>query len=240
MPDGSVPVKVTASAQGYGPAEATVTVLDSDVPSLFLVLTTTSATEGDVLTATVETNTVPQNDVSITFVSPSYWQVTLPETITIPAGQQSVTFTIPVEDDAYAETEELVTLSARANGYENGDASLLVYDNDQSALSLTLSSTAITEADGPMAILATVRRTQVNDRILRVQLSLDKPGQARVPSEVVILPGAAETTFYISPVVDGIADGQQTVTLTARRRDRIVRMCVYVCQSRVCDPVVHR
>ena len=73
----------------------------------------------------------------------------------------------------------------------------------------------ITEADGPMAILGTLTRSQADSKALRVRLSLDKPGQARAPSEVIIPPNATQTTFYVSPIADGVADGNQVVTLTA-------------------------
>ena len=214
-PDGSVPVELSATADNFDAAATTVTVIDSDTPSLQLQLSATEATEGDILTATVESNVTPSQEVLITLISVSASQFDFPETIVIPAGQTSVTFEIPVVDNTRSELSEEAWITARAYGYEDDSAGIMILDDDEPELTLTLSTDTISEADGPMAMLATISRAVASSTSLQVSLSLDDPSQARVPSIVVIPAGQSQTTFYVSPIADGWADGRQTVTLTA-------------------------
>ena len=215
IPDGSMSVEIGATADGHASAAATVTMIDSESPSLTLHLTATEVAEGDVITATVEANRVADSDIQVTLFSTSGSQFDMPDSVIIPAGQQSISFEVTVRDDEHFELEEQVGITARAFGHEDSSVVVSVFDNDEPELTLTLSSDVVSEADGPMALLATVARTEATDSSLEILLWADEPSQVSVPSRVVIPPNALAVSFFVAPVADGWADGPQNVTLTA-------------------------
>jgi large repetitive protein len=83
-------------------------------------------------------------------------------------------------------------------------------------LTLALNPTSISEAAGPAAAIGTVTRSNTAlDQPLAVNLSSSDSTEATVPASVTIAAGQASATFAIDAVDDNLADGTQTVTITA-------------------------
>ena len=119
-PDLNAPVTLQATANGCLTGETVITVVNTDIPSLTLRLSANSATEGEVLSATVESNLTADQDVIVSLISAAAREFDLPASVIIPAGQRSVTFQIPVKDDAYAELETVATLRLVLAGTTTG------------------------------------------------------------------------------------------------------------------------
>ena len=81
-------------------------------------------------------------------------------------------------------------------------------------LHVSIADDSMSEAGG--SSIVTVTRTAADiSAPLMVMISIDEPSEATAPTPVLIAGGSASTSFTISAVNDGIADGTQTATLTA-------------------------
>ena len=65
-------------------------------------------------------------------------EVTVPTTVTIPAGQTSALFSVTVVDDTAIDGTQTVMLTASATGWTPGTSSLTVHDNESQTLTLHL------------------------------------------------------------------------------------------------------
>ncbi|MBU6308315.1 MAG: Ig-like domain-containing protein [Planctomycetes bacterium] len=90
-----------------------------------------AATEGDApLTGTVTRNLGTVGDLVVTLASSDTGAATVPATVTIPNGQESVTFPITIVNDARYRGTRPVTFTATAASFVAGTTSVSIADND--------------------------------------------------------------------------------------------------------------
>jgi hypothetical protein len=107
-----------------------------------------------------------------------------------------------------------VTLSDLANGYVIADAVMFSRRGDLvNSLVVEIPVPAVSEAAGTTT--ATVTRAPGTVGDLVVSLTSSDTSEATVPPNVTILNGQSSATFDVTPVNDNVADGTQTVTITA-------------------------
>ena len=99
------------------------------------------------------------------------------KSVTIPAGQTSVTHTIATTADSIDEAKGSLTVSlASGTGYtvsaSAGVASLEVEDNDPTGVTLSASSSAIPETGGVKQVTLTLDRALVSGEVLAVPITL--------------------------------------------------------------------
>ena len=148
-------------------------------------------------------------------------------TLTIPANQASATatFTFTPIDDDMDDGDETVVLTGRAEGLEDGSATLTVTNDDQpsTAVALSVSPSSVAENGGARS----VRVTATLDRSARsvptnVVVSLHSqevefgPGKdmaAVKPFTIAIEPGrtSASGSFTLRPQDDSLAEGTESI-----------------------------
>ena len=81
-------------------------------------------------------------------------QLTLPDSVTIPAGQRSADFAFTTQDNSVVDDARTVTIQAAANGFLSGEDVVSIINDDQPppALSLQLDRIAISESDAPLTV----------------------------------------------------------------------------------------
>ena len=220
LADGSQTVTVTASVTGYVDGVGTIDVTDNEVPTLTVVIAAASIGETDgaaATTATVSRNTEDlTSELVVSLSSSDSGEATVPATVTIPANQASVTFNIDAVDDALADGTQTITVTASVTGYVDGAGTIEVTDNEVPTLTVVITAASIGETGGAAATTATVsRNTEDLTSELVVSLSSSDSGEASVPATVTIPANQASVTFNIDAVDDSLADGSQTVTVTA-------------------------
>ena len=194
---------------------AVVNIIDNDFkPTLTVNITAEQATEGNTVQGTVTRNTDTTEPLTVTLVNSDNAQLTVPTTVTIPAGANSATFNITAVDDTLIELPKNYTIIASAAGFISGSDSLAIIDNDGVNLTLTLDTNNINENGGKS--IATITRNIVTDTPLLVQLSSSDTTEATVPATVIIAANQASATFEIQGVDDTILDGTQAVVITAK------------------------
>jgi len=141
-------------------------------------------------------------------------EVTVPTTVTIPAGQTSALFSVTVVDDTAIDGTQTVMLTASATGWTPGTSSLTVHDNESQTLTLHLPPST---AEDVHAIAdegrVTIPGTWSTDLV--VSLRSGDPTEVAVPDTVTVLAGQTSATFSLNMVDDDEIDGTQTVTVTA-------------------------
>ncbi len=111
------------------------------MPTLTVALNSSSVNETDANPAiygTVTSNDPLEGTVTVSLVTSNINKLTVPATVTIPAGATSVTFPITVVNDGQIDGNETETITASASGFQPGSASVLVVDPNVPTLSLTL------------------------------------------------------------------------------------------------------
>lgn len=129
--------------------------------------------------------------------------------VIIPAGAESVTFTVNAIDDIILDGTQSVTLFATATNIETGSVDLLVTDFEQLNLSLVASS--ISEQGGATELVLT--RSDAT-RAQTVSIRSNDDSEALLPLDVSFAVGERTVRVPITAVDDNILDGSQSVTIT--------------------------
>jgi uncharacterized repeat protein (TIGR01451 family) len=130
--DGTRRTTVTAHVQNWEDGSDIIEVRDNDVPELRVSLPPRAGEGNGVLTnagsvrllATLETN------LTVTLASGDPSEITVPPSVVVPAGHESVEFDITVIDDSEADGAQSVTVTASAPGHPAAQASLDVLDDE--------------------------------------------------------------------------------------------------------------
>lgn len=119
-------VQITSSTNG------TPTLQLSIAPSTFAENAGLNAATGTVTVATA-----PAANLVVTLTSSSLSNVTVPTTVTIPAGQVSAIFSLAAIDDSEVDGVANASISAEASGYITATAGVTITDNEAPAEGVT-------------------------------------------------------------------------------------------------------
>lgn len=126
-------VTIRVTVNGGAPATVSVTVAD-DESRLHLIPARTTIPEnaGTLITAgRVLRNTPVDVPLTVRLVSSNASRITVPATVTIPAGQAAVSFPMTVVDNTVAEGSVAVTIAVTALGQNGASVNVTVVDNDR-------------------------------------------------------------------------------------------------------------
>ena len=216
--EGTQTATLTASATGMAPGSATLTVADTNVPALAVVLNSHTVNETDTNPATYGTitrNTPTTSSLTVSLFSSNTSKLTVPSTVTIPAGEDSVTFPVTAIDDGTIDGNESATINASASGFQGGSDSAVVVDNNAPALSLTLAATTVSESAGADATTGTISIASTASQPITIDLTSSNTASATVPASVVIEFGQESVSFPIAAINNGLDVGDQTALIRA-------------------------
>ncbi|MBW4549589.1 MAG: S8 family serine peptidase, partial [Aphanocapsa sp. GSE-SYN-MK-11-07L] len=217
-------INPTGGATIGNQGSATVTIVDNDVaPQLTVTFNPNVIAENagnSAATGTVTRDQVTDTALVVNLTSSDPTEATVPQTVTIAAGQASATFRINAVDDTAVDGTQTVTITATPLNPETntplvegaGSNTLQVTDNESPSLSLSLDKNIISETG---TATATITRNTDSTEALTVTLASSDTTEATVPQTVTILAGETSATFIVTGVNDGVSDGIQSVTLTA-------------------------
>ena len=177
--------------------------------------TVSDAAGSNATTATVTRNTDTTNALQVTITNSDPNDVTVPQTVTIPAGATSVTFPVGTINNHVVEGTQTATLTASATGEVSGSDTLTVTDTNVPTLTVVLNSHTVNETDPNPATYGTVTRNTPTTTALTVSLLSNEINKLTVPATVTIPAGATSATFPVTVVNDQQIDGNKTATITA-------------------------
>ena len=212
--NGSGTISEATTANNLAVAAQQIQIL----PTLKLALTPSSVSESagpNAVVATLTRSTEPTNAVVVNLASTTSTNLTLPATVTIPPGASTISFPLGVIDHQLVGGPLLESISASAQGFVAGWASLTILENDAPALDLRLSAATVSEAAGTGVVTGTLGRNAYLDQPLTVILASDQPAALVVPPTVTIGAGQSSATFSLTPVNSLMVDDTRRVHVIA-------------------------
>jgi hypothetical protein len=229
-PDAPVTVTVTPTLTGFFSETATVQVVDPAL-SVRIEPGTISEVAGvhpssayGVVTLNTPVPAADTNGLTInlseTVGGSASTEVTIPATVTIPAGQRSAVFKIATVPDTTPDAPATVTITATdASGFAaSGSGTVTVVDQSQ-ILGVQVFPQTISEAAGSKPATGVVYLNSPATTAMTINLTETVGGspsmEVTIPSSVTIAVGQRFATFTVTPVADATPDSPITVTITA-------------------------
>lgn len=126
--DGTQTVIITASASGYFDGKGSVKITDNETAKLAVSVPETASENDSVLKGqgTVTVSAIPDDDIVISLISDDTSEITVPETVTIRAGETSAAFDITVINDGEEDGTQTAVIKASVTGWTWGSDSIQV------------------------------------------------------------------------------------------------------------------
>ena len=238
-------VTFLASCEGYEPDEAWLTLHDNDLPTMELTLTPATVSESsgpNAIVAKLRRLDHTDSDITITITDASQGDLYYTKSINMAAGVTEVQFMIGVVDNAIAEGDRSINVTAAiyikacscsAQGGSAGSISqpLTITDNDGPALTVVSSRSTITE--GEETILTITRNTSVNEPL---QLTLNSNHDEILSYEHNVTIAAGETSITVPVTVTDSPQNDITVSFTAEATNYSSGTCwIMVTNNRLPD-----
>ena len=145
--------------------------------------------------------------------NPQNGLLSLPASVTIPAGQSAITFYATSVDNVVANEQAYETIQIpAANGYNGVQIDVEVVDDEQLDMSLSFSDDDITEGE---STTLTITRPRTTKEVV-FALSSNLPKRFQHAASVVMPVGVASAEVEITATDDDAPDVEQTATFTVR------------------------
>lgn len=207
--DGTRAVQVTASVTNWTSGVATVNVLDNEPRTLTMSMPYQAVEGQGVLVAQGQVSLAGQafTDVTISLSNSGSSQLTVPSTVTIPAGQSSASFDFLITENTTTEVTVDVSITANATTFISSDPKVItVFDND--VASFTQRTITSPQVEG-MPLAWTLTALGLDGYALR---AVQGPLTLTVMSSV---PGLGFTPTSAGPFVNGVWNAQLRVLAPA-------------------------
>ena len=224
--DETVLITATHNSVPIG-TQQTVTITDDDAPTLSV------AVSADTIAEAAGASTVTVSTGGTTFSTDQVITLTLAgtatkgddytisaESLTLTAGQTSVTATVTAVQDTIDDDDETVLITATHNMVTIGtQQTITITDDDEPMLSVAVSAAAIAEAAGASTVtVSTGGSTFTTDQVITLTLAgtATKTADYTISSESLTLTaGETSVTATVTAVQDTIDDDAETVLITA-------------------------
>ena len=209
-------VNFSLAGNDYPTVLSKVRIEDDTFPSLSLTALNEEVTEGESIRFEIATQRASQNDIEVKMTCDAAKRFDIPSTIQIPAGQTSVEVTVEALEDDVPNVEEVATFKVTAAKHNLASVNTVLVDNDVPNLQLEITPNALSEAAGPLAVTATLRRLDNKDKVVTVKLSDNSDGGIYYGRQTIVLEkGIEEATVNLGPVDNALVDGERTYEITA-------------------------
>ena len=133
--------------------------------------------------------------------------------VVIPAGQSSTQIPLPIMHDHWVDGDQSVLISATSQDFIQGDLTLTISDIDEPELTLSFSNPTVAESDGQAELLVH-RNVESPETELSVSLTSDPVNQFQSLGSVVLPVGNSRQLTNLSPIDNGLGDGDRVVVVT--------------------------
>ena len=219
--DGTQNVTITGSAALYFDGSDSVDVEDAER----LTITVDPGTISEAAGANAATGTVTRSSldelsdaVVVTLDNRDSTEISIPDTVTIPAGEVSATFQIDAVDDNLQDGRQRVRIDATAPGFTpdlDRSRVFLNVDDIEPTLVVELAETSVFENQQFLSGTVTrVNPTSLSDS-LSVALNTTRPADLTLPSSITIPAGLTTADFTITLRDNNLLDGDRVASITA-------------------------
>lgn len=209
-------VNFEISGNNYTAVSSKIVIEDDTYPSLSITTNAQDVTEGGEIKFVVSTQRVSNSDTQVKMTCDLASHFNIPSNILIPAGQTKTEVIVEAIEDDVPNVEEVVTFTVTAAKHNPASINTALVDNDVPTLQLEITPTAVSEAAGPLAVTAKIRRTDNINKIVTVKLSDDSDGGIYYGQQTIVLEkGVKETTVNLGPIDNAIVEGERTYNISA-------------------------
>jgi uncharacterized repeat protein (TIGR01451 family) len=211
--DLSGPVRVRISLQSEQiEGAASLLLLDDEKPVLTL-LAPSELAENSSAPASVQLDAPLAFDLQVQLRSDYEPVLVHPYSVTIPAGETAVLFTLDSPEDPYFSDSKQVTLRAAVHGWPAAERSIVITDNEPKKLTVATTSSQYPETFYQLeALFISLGGIAATDIPLTIHSS-DRTELAPV-TNAVIRAGSSQVALAFQMTGDDLKDGTQPVTLT--------------------------
>ena len=205
-------VVVTPTMAGATGEASALVVRDNEPPPTVTLTVPATLTEGVTSTnnATIALSSAATVDISFILNTNPASQLTLPSSVTIPAGQLQAAFTVNATNDTALDGNVPVSVSATNLALTGVSATTVAIDNELPALGFTVPASVVegTVMQGTVTFSGT-RATDVT-----VTLTSSNSATLSVPASVVMPAGQTSVIFEFTAVNDSLVNLSRSVTIT--------------------------
>ncbi|MCR9200361.1 MAG: hypothetical protein NXI04_17135 [Planctomycetaceae bacterium] len=216
--DGTVSVALSAQATDHATGQTNIDVTNSDVPTLQLTVANGILSEsGGVSEVVISRNTQTSGPLTVQLSSSDSTEVSLPDSVTIAAGQSSASVTVTGQSDGVVDGNVTVDITASAVDFASGQDDVLVVDVDTPMLTITASPTAVSEDGGTFTV--TISRNTDTSVAVPVALTDAPSGRITTGADVTIPVGQSSVDVTLSAIDNDDVTGDTVIDLTAAAID---------------------
>ena len=207
---------ICVSGTGYDSVSSLLTINDDIYPSLAINAETQDVNEGGTIKFRISVERASDSDILVSMTCDMAKRFEIPSDIKIEAGKKEVEVIVKALEDEIPNAEETVSFTVTAARHNPASAYVILVDNDVPTLQLSVTPTAISEAAGPLALTAKLRRIDNIDKVVTVKLSDDSNGGIYYGRQTITLEkGVEEVTVNLGPIDNAIVEGERTVNISA-------------------------
>ena len=191
-------------------------VLALDFAPLTLTLPANPTEGNGTVTGAVNIRTALSTDLHVSLASSDTSRLTVPASVTIPAGFTSAPVPFSIIDDNLLNGVEpvVITATATATGYPPISGTITVHDNETATLTVSLPASVI-ETAGVLAGAGMVYSNRAPTRDIVVQLVSNYASGLTVPTSVTLRDGHTSVAFDVTMHDDHVLQGPRPVAVTA-------------------------
>ena len=204
------------AANGYAAVQSPGKLFDDEQPSIEITPSKSLLEEGEQFGIILTVSRAVSEDLKIKLTCQKPALFKLPSSVTIPAGETSVTIDAASIDDDIVSEFNSVDFTASAEKHISGKCCIVVEDNDMPQLTMRLTPTIISEAAGPSAIVGVITRDKTNSDIT-INLS-DNSIRGDIyysTKRITLKRGQSKAEFSIGIVDNQLKEGDRDVEFEA-------------------------
>jgi hypothetical protein len=209
-PGGYNSINYSSWYQWWGTANPIFPTLYLSIPAATTKGAGTLAGQGN-----VSVSGITSSNLVVSLSTSDTTKVTVPATVTIPAGQSNVVFDLTILTDSLLNGNQTVYIYATAPNFpKTANATITIHDTNSATLSVALPASA-SESAGTVANAGSVSIGTVAAADFTVSLNSSDPSRLIVPSTTVISTGQTSAVFNLTFVDNKIIGGSGSVSVTA-------------------------
>jgi|GEM_PF-2686064 len=215
--NGARTVTITPAESGAAltPMPGTCVITDDEVTTISLSLPASFLEGSSGVTGTVRVGTAATVPLTVNLASSNATRLSVPATVTIPAGSSSATFALTTTNNGTSDGNLAVNITASVPGWSAAVGSVTVNDTGSTQLALSCYYTSINEGtttSGGIYFRVDLSGAATSDITLSV--TSGNPSRLAVPATVTIPASSSAGYIYLAAPENNVADGSPTVSLT--------------------------
>jgi hypothetical protein len=210
-PSGYFSINYSSWYQWWGTANPIFPTLYLNIPAATTKGAGTLAGQGNVSVSGITTS-----NLVVSLSTSDTTKVTVPASVTIPAGQSNAVFDLTILTDSLLDGDQTVYVYATAPNFpKTAHANITIHDTNSATLSVTLPA-SVSESAGTLVNAGSVNIGTVAAADFTVSLTSSDTSRLIVPPTTVISTGQTSAVFNLTFVDNKIIGGSENVSVTAR------------------------